>query len=534
MDDSDQNPDEIQVRLKPILGLRPAVYVPAFYAVALVAILFAVLVLPGIRSHGTLLTVRSTPPGAAVRVDGNYVGSTPGAFFVPSGTRELEIERPHFAAYRETMNVRGRVIGSWFAPRRAELAVALGLPGSGTDAERDSVDQLVVAAATEFAKWALAGEASGQYQFPPIARALWSDLRGVDPAGNAGVLPSFDAFVSFALPHVASEAQLADLASAVLTSGGKAGVLVPAGVVYAAQRLASTAAEAPLMPLHVQEVLASGSAAAIRGSEWAASGERALLRARADATEPASRTGGVVRVATLGLDFVLFTPEPSSSAGGVLLDPGARGARGGDIPIRADLAPFAVSRTEVPARLLLEFIETVPEWSPANRAALIDAGLVDADYLVDIDRMRANPELPASGISAYAADAFVGWLNGRLPAGQTVRLPTEAEWEYVRIASAAQAGVFASTDGPVPVADAPSSRTGVVGLLGNVWELTSDRFARYARVYPDSPIDVGQRVVRGGGWANDERRFNPSDRGAVDPSWSSAFVGLRLVLVSGR
>ncbi len=534
MDDSDQNPDEIQVRLKPILGLRPAVYVPAFYAVALVAILFAVLVLPGLRAHGSVITVRSTPPGAAVRIDGDYVGSTPGSFFVQSGTRELEIERPYFAAYRETVDVRGRVVGSWFFPRRAERDVVLALPGGAAAAERESLRLLVRAAAEEFAAWALAGEASGQYQFPPVARDLWSDLRAVDPMGNAGVLPSFGAFVSFALPQVASEAQLADLASAVVSSGGQTGVAVPSGLVYAAQRLASAAAEAPLMPLHLQDVLSGNRASTFSDTGWIASGERALSDIRARAIEPDSRTAGVVSVAALGLDFIRFVPDRAGSSDRVVIDPGARGARGGDIPIGADLEPFAVSRTEVPARLLLEFIETVPEWSPANRAVLIDAGLVDADYLVDIDRMRANPELPASGISAYAADAFVEWLSALLPADQTVRLPTEAEWEYVRIASAAQAGVFAPTDGPVVAAGAPSSRTGVVGLLGNVWELTSDRFARYARVYPDSPIDAGQRVVRGGGWANDERRFNASDRGAVDPSWSSPFVGLRLVLVSGR
>ncbi|MFW6293456.1 MAG: PEGA domain-containing protein, partial [Spirochaetota bacterium] len=183
-------PEDIEVRLKPVLGVEPAVYVPIVWGVLLLVVLFFVLVFPGIRHHGSLVTIVSSPPRASVVVDGARVGTAPGTFFVASGTREVEVRRPGFTTHRESLDVGGRLFGSWFAPRRMELAVTL----SGADPQT-----LVDRALVEFSDWALTGEASGQYQFPPVARAVAADLaaaaRHAGQAGSAAPA-AWDDFVS--------------------------------------------------------------------------------------------------------------------------------------------------------------------------------------------------------------------------------------------------------------------------------------------------------------------------------------------------
>lgn len=241
--EEEPRPEDIEVKLRPVLGVEPTVYVPIVWGVLLLVALFFVLVFPGIRHHGSLVTVVSTPPRASVVVDGARVGTAPGTFFVASGERELEVRRPGFETHRESLDVGGRLFGSWFAPRRLELAVTL----SGADPA-----SLADAALVEFSDWALTGEASGQYQFPQVARALDADLSAIaaladEEADDARA--AWEVFVGDALAHVDSEAQLNDLAAGSLTIDGVGPAATPAGIAATVQRLARASDRAELLPL---------------------------------------------------------------------------------------------------------------------------------------------------------------------------------------------------------------------------------------------------------------------------------------------
>jgi hypothetical protein len=72
-----------------------------------------------LRDRGVYLRVISSPPGAAVSVDGQYAGSTPCEILVKKGTRRIVVSRPYFQAMTLEDDFSGPIFGTLFVrPRR--------------------------------------------------------------------------------------------------------------------------------------------------------------------------------------------------------------------------------------------------------------------------------------------------------------------------------------------------------------------------------------------------------------------------------
>jgi formylglycine-generating enzyme required for sulfatase activity len=148
---------------------------------------------------------------------------------------------------------------------------------------------------------------------------------------------------------------------------------------------------------------------------------------------------------------------------------------------------------------------------------------------------------PATCLSWHDAKDYVAWLSRR--SGQTYRLLTEAEWEYV-----ARAGIvapYASGAQFDPAsANGQSSATQAVGLSaanafglydtqGNVWEWTEDC---HSNDYAKAPIDGSaaqgsadcERTYRGGGWSNMAKDLRFATRGVGGADTRVNIFGLRV------
>jgi len=119
--------NEFQVTLKPLFGIAPERYLPVFYGILLLVILFFILVFPGLRNYGSVLHVATLPEGASVYVDGVREGATPLAVFVPAGTHDLTLKRPHFADATEKIDVKGKLFATLIWPRHEEVNRTLSL-----------------------------------------------------------------------------------------------------------------------------------------------------------------------------------------------------------------------------------------------------------------------------------------------------------------------------------------------------------------------------------------------------------------------
>ena len=167
-------------------------------------------------------------------------------------------------------------------------------------------------------------------------------------------------------------------------------------------------------------------------------------------------------------------------------------------------------------------------------------------------KMGSNP----SNFQGYSDSAsrpveMVSWdtIGGYLSA-TTMRLPSEAEWEYAcRAGTTTAFNIGGSDDATVGnfawYSANSDSQTHVVGgkaanalglydMSGNVWEWVNDCFdTDYYSVSPSTnplgPVSGSHRGLRGGSWKDSTGYLRSSQRGAAVPSTAPYDFGFRVV-----
>lgn len=526
---SEEEISELTTTLKPVLGIPPLVYVPALWASALVIVLLAVLVLPGIRNPGEEVTINSAPEGAAIVVDGRHRGTTPETMFLSAGDREIVVTAGT-ARERIEADIGRRVVGSLFVPKRREYTAILSEP---------TVESTIKAGVTDFAQWSLMGEPSPQFQYAPVAhdtaRRLWAstEIAAQPPADH----DQLNQFRSDLVAHVGSW-NVRDMTAAVVRSSNAGALMTPGAIAELVRFFVHLDNNSPAFGRLVWELVPADEVfrAPLTDSSWADARLEALSTALLagslapdERAVPSSRT-----VDVQGMRFAQV-PEGSYILGYPLRDETDRG-----VPVQFD-EPFWIQDRELTRRDFARFVQEESRWAPDNREALQADGLVQAEYLADwpddwdSEFSGAGGEQPLRYVSWYAIDAFVRWMNARerptVPDVENAQfvVPSAAQWEYAAFLNdLGDASTVTEGRAPEPVGSRTAGALGIFDLPGNVWEWTRDWHANHYWVL--APTTGDQRIVAGGSFATGETGHNLL--GAQPPDWTTPFLGARLAIIA--
>jgi formylglycine-generating enzyme required for sulfatase activity len=96
--------------------------------------------------------------------------------------------------------------------------------------------------------------------------------------------------------------------------------------------------------------------------------------------------------------------------------------------------------------------------------------------------------------------------------------------------------------GPRPVGASPPNGYGLHDTAGNVWEWCLDWYSATRYVFSsrteggnaaDTRVEIpygAQKVIRGGGWANEKELVKVFTRGSQPPEWCTPYLGFRVVI----
>ena len=522
--------EEIKVVLKPILGVSPAVYVSAAWAVIAVLAVFLLLILPGIRKNGTMLTVLSLPADASVIVDGVRLGPSGGPLFAPKGERTLVVARPGFEPYERRISVKGRVFASRILPRRESLTAVL----KPLDGERP-----LVSGCREYALWAATGEERDHYAIPP---SLTQAARDALASGDGG-----EGLAEAALPIASDERHLADVLRADFLLSGGGAPLGASSLVSYIDSIAARAHDDPSIVDGIVRTMKEETADALGVKDLR---DEAGLRSEDIAKAAVSDAKAVAVPAAArrffgGIEFIAV-PASRTVIGDFEAAANGYNPRSGAYPVEASSSAFFLGAKEISNREFSVFVRENPEWAPDRRDDLIKEGKVDAAYLygwtVDSPPIETALE-PVTGVSWYAAEAYADWFTAKYLPRTALHavLPREDQWEIAARLNGIVEDTSELTAGLKAVDDADEGRFGLIGMAGNVREWCSNPYRRNENLYgdgngpryqdADDPFAAPERTVRGGAYIDGKILYPAAVRGGLRPDVTSPVVGFRLAVV---
>jgi hypothetical protein len=486
-------PEEIngedQVRLTPLFGIKPGIYLTLLYSLIILIVLFFVLIYPGLTNPGSLVILISDPLGAAVRVDGVTLGATPCEIFIPRGRRVIEMILPGFKPQRIEQEIPGGVFASALFPHKEYITGKI---------QSDNPGMALILEAADYAEWSFAGEPTAAFQIP---LSLSEGVYRVGPTGtDPGLREQFNEILKGSLRFASTRAALRDLLRAkfLVDNGGAAPS--PITLLRSGKEILDYLAETPGTAAWLGTVLPPE--AAFLDSRWYQKGQEAV---RSLGASSPVEVGDIISGTTLKAGALSFRELPS----GVLV-------QGTPFPHSTAIGGFWIADTEVSDEAWEAFLADQPEWRTENIEVLMEQGLVTSDYLLPSDN-PAYPYPTVSGVSWYGAQAYCQWLSRFLPpalASYEVRLPSEAEWEYAAKLSLQE---------ELPL-DMP----------GGMWEWCGDPFAPLSFLPAKKEVirDIGspERPVKGGSWVTPPRSVDADTRASLPPSSCSPFVSFRPII----
>ncbi len=523
--------EDIYVKLKPIKGIKPGVYLTVLYGIILLLILFMLLVFPGIRNNGTVYSISSSAGSAAVFADGVYRGTTPVRIFLDKGSHNISIKKKYFTEDNIDVKTGGRIFFSLVFPRKEDITSELKL----IEPEKFLEDRYSL-----ISGYALMRDFFDGYQYPRLITETVREYQAGTGKKTDSMLLEFMDAMRF---NMGSKELVKDLAASIRLLNGTSEENSDYSVLrdFYTKEGHDTAG---IVFAYLSSFPEKNRKDVISGDPLVKEDFGAASKAILPSVYKTEDRGGIYPAVFSGLRF-MYVPSGEYTAGipvkGKSDDIILRDEVLANFPHTEVVNGFYMLDREVTKKEFSQFLKENGQWSRQNLNNLVKKGLVTSDYLMNYGSAGDND--PVQYVSWYAAEAFAEWLSSRLPAEYSnyrAVLPSESQWEWASRLNE-ETGLSPvlkkqGLDGPLP---ADSSREGALGLydmLGNLWEWCSNYYQPADTLFGSygsgsDSFRGAEKAVRGGSWANDEKEVSSLIRGSQDPSWCTPFLGFRVILV---
>lgn len=538
-------PEVSDVKLKPLFGMAPGLYLTILYAILLVLVLFLIFAFPGLRKRGSKVHFTSAPAGVSVYVDGTYLGSTPFTGFVPAGVHKLRYEKPFFTDKVAEIDVPGKILGTLFFDRAESHFVQMGFSHKSNYLEWRF---------EQTSNWALVGSFYERYRYPfrgvqTVREYYAAEKKGLEKIEKEDVPRDLYDFTYMLLNNINSGELLTDVI-ATIRSLYSPEYRVLSENEYTSQSVSSEllrGAEDALVSMGALRELASLYVEVELEEDAGLIADREKLKEYMDElpfSDVYSKSDiQSIPLQILGSTFIEVVPPEMVPVGNndISFESKMDYVELSEFPHMEKISSFYISSGEVTRSQYSRFIEDEPKWDKNNLDELMEEGLVDEHYLQYLDQNSTDVTLPVTGVSWYAARAYSKWfeeqLSDDLKSRFNVRLPSEAEWEYAARKNKGARIIERNSgfDGPQSGNFSREGRLGLIDMQGNVWEWCGNWYfpsdvldGKYGAAVPG--FEGSEKALRGGSWANRASEVPVWRRASHPPQWCSPFVGFRIVL----
>ena len=467
-----QLPEVEPVVLKPILGIKPGIYLLVLYIFIILLVLFFIGFLPGIVKGGRHVTFSSPIRGSGLYIDGNYQGSANYQYFVQSGEHQAEVRKADITISRETIRIDHPVFFTWLVHYTKHIPLslrALNLQEKEAIVRFDLHEIVRYSAITTYDKVTV---------YPPLFSNLANDMEAISYEKADQVLALAANFIT--------SAEMLDDAKKIKCNDG----LFTKTLDIAIQLFGQDQSQ--------------GKTGLPSGDETV-SGKRTVLDSGVFTQEGITYSASTVIMG----DTVPTKYNDTNRAG-----------------IKVTVPPFTIATTPVSQYQWALFIKDNPSFAKSNSEKLSEQDIVDEYYLNgESISTEFSAGKPVFNISYQAAMAFCRWVGQK--SGKKVFVPSETQW-YIAAISAKQRSYVKSLTFADDQSDMPTA------MLGGVWEMTStpfiplSRLSDYEKVHQlgELYLENDDIIVKGGSYENNG--ITRDSVGAIGTNACGDLIGFRV------
>lgn len=468
-----------KVILKPILTIKPELYIPAIYITMFLLVSFSLLILPGIIKNGSYITLTSSPSNASVYINDIRVGSTPLNIYVDKGHKDIIFKKQNFSNYSFNMDIKGKVLFSLFNKRKITSHINL-KSSNGLKILENSFK--------EASEWSLINnmDINSRYRIPPLISSSIIDYHySID--FNEETL---NEYLNSSFKLITGEYILSDFIRGLIIAKSDNRLPSISSIKKSALYINNFIENHPNSPLLLYNKIIKDPEINMNDTYYKKLYDKHRILLNKNATTFDDPENDII------FNGLRFKNIPKSKITPI------------DVNFihNIEQESFFILEEMISKDNYLKFIEENPYWKKDNGKVLIKDGLADKFYME-----FSNNEVYITNISYYSAVAWCKWANYYydIPEGWKIDLPSENMWF-----SALQFGVMKNIE---------------------AWQWTSQGFFLYDHFLTDpigKPLktftQITPRVVVGKNKYNTKAE---SGRGVQNADWCTPFIGFRPVLI---